>query len=90
MQTKYGTTGWRKDEHNTTETVSNAIPVEMQCETTYSEKMIKDVCKELQLDSKYGGCGPIAIIGMADFFAGYLGYTEIINNPDDLNQWNKL
>lgn len=90
LQTKYGTTGWRKSEHNTTETVSNAIPVEMQYATTYSEKMIKDVCKELNLKSSYGGCGPIAMIGMADFFARYLGYTEIINNPDDLGQQKEL
>ena len=33
----------------------------------------------------YGGCGPIAIIGMLDYFSRYLGYNEIINDPANKN-----
>ena len=90
LQKKYGTTEWTEGKHNTTETVSNAIPIEMQMTNKYKDTVIQAICKELGLKSTYGGCGPIAMIGMADFFARYLGYTEIIQNPDDLEQQKEL
>ncbi len=37
--------------HNTTETVSNAKPIEMQCTNLYEESVIKALCKELGLKS---------------------------------------
>lgn len=35
--------------------------------------------------STYGGCGPIAMIGICDYLSAVLGYTEIISNPYDYN-----
>ncbi len=90
LQKKYGTTDWRIGKNNTTKTVSNAIPIEVQYTNLYEKPVIESICKELELKTKYGGCGPIAMIGMADFFARYLGYNEIIRNPDDLEQQKVL
>lgn len=90
LKNKYGTQNWNKGEHNTTEIVSNGIPIEMQGENHYEESVIKEICSELGLKTTYGGCGPIAMIGMADFFARYLGYTEIIENPNDVEQQKEL
>lgn len=88
LQNKYGTNRWVRGKHNTTSTVSNGIPIEMQYTNQYDT--IKAICQELQLKTKYGGCGPIAMIGMADFFSRYYGYKEIINNPDDGEQQKEL
>lgn len=35
--------------------------------------------------STYGGCGPIAMIGICDYLSAVLGYTEILSNPYDYN-----
>ncbi|MEI3528059.1 MAG: hypothetical protein V8R15_08745 [Bacilli bacterium] len=78
LQSKYGTQEWYREEYNTTEKVLNVKPIEMQGENHYEESVIKSLCSELGLKSTYGGCGPIAMIGMADFFARCFGYDEII------------
>lgn len=31
----------------------------------------------------YGGCGPIAVMGVFDYFARYLGYSSLLPNPND-------
>lgn len=84
LKQKYGTNDWTKGKHNTTETISRGIPIEMQNTSQYD--MIGRICEDpnMDLDSSYGGCGPIAMIGMADFFSRIYGYKEIINNPDNL------
>ena len=33
--------------------------------------------------TSYGGCGPIAAIGILDYFARYMGYNEIMENSTD-------
>lgn len=65
LSKKYGTTDWSIGKNNTTKTVSNAIPIEMQYTNLYEKPVIKSICKELGLKTEYGGCGPIAMIGMA-------------------------
>ncbi len=37
----------------------------------------------VQDKTNYGGCGPIAAIGVLDYFARYLGYSEIIDDVYD-------
>ena len=37
------------------------------------------------ISSTYGGCGPIALIGMFDFLAQYRGYTNLLPNPNSFN-----
>lgn len=90
LQSKYGTQDWYREEYNTTEKVLNVKPIEMQNANLYEKAVIEGICKELGLKSTYGGCGPIAMIGMADFFARCFGYDEIIKNPDDLEQQKQL
>ena len=36
--------------------------------------------------TSYGGCGPIASMGILDYFARYLGYDEIIKEPTNSYQ----
>ena len=36
-------------------------------------------------ESTYGGCGPIAMIGIFDYLSTVLGYNKIISNPNDPN-----
>lgn len=88
LQNKYGTNTWTRGKHNTTTIVANGIPIEMQNTNQYDT--IEAICQELNLKTTYGGCGPIAMIGMADFFSRFYGYTGIINNPDDVEQQKDL
>ena len=90
LQSKYGTQDWYREEYNTTEKVLHVKPIEMQNANLYEKAIIEGICKELNLKSTYGGCGPIAMIGMADFFARCFGYDEIIKNPDDVEQQKEL
>lgn len=90
LKATYGTQNWYRKEYNTTEKVLNVKPIEMQDENLYEKAVIEGICKELGLKSTYGGCGPIAMIGMADFFARCFGYDEIIKNPNDLEQQKQL
>ena len=90
LKATYGTQDWYRKEYNTTEKVLNVKPIEMQDTNLYEKAVIEEICKELKLKSSYGGCGPIAMIGMADFFARCFGYDEIIKNPDDLEQQKQL
>lgn len=39
----------------------------------------------LDLPSSYGGCGPIAMIGIVDYLYNCLGYDEIVQNSVDPN-----
>ena len=33
------------------------------------------------IESSYGGCGPLAMIGILDYFSRFRGYTSIIEDP---------
>lgn len=39
--------------------------------------------RDFTITSDYGGCGPIAVIGILDYFARAYGYKEIMNDPND-------
>ncbi len=78
---------WIKNEEKSAETmdVSNAIPVEMQSEGFYSDSELNQaiLLAEVSDETSYGGCGPIAMIGILDYFSRYLGYDELIQDPTD-------
>lgn len=82
METKYGTTEWYQGKNNTTRTVLNGIPVQMNG-VLFPGDVLNRAKIAAKKDTTYLGCGPIVMIGMADFFARYLGYTEISVNPYD-------
>ncbi len=81
---------WHRNDgksHDTSE-VSNAIPIEMKTIGGYSVAELNQAIIQagVQNETDYGGCGPIAIIGMLDYFARYLGYSEIIGDPTSAAQ----
>lgn len=76
---------WFQDKNNSgsTSDVSNHIPIEMKRYDSFPEADILDAIEVAGVQDKtnYGGCGPIAAIGVLDYFARYLGYGEIIDDP---------
>lgn len=87
LSENYPSYAWWKDSENSASTadVSNAIPVKMRSESGYPDTDIEQALKNTGLYEKtsYGGCGPIAALGILDYFGRYLGYHEIIEPPID-------
>lgn len=63
--------------------VSGYIPIEMQGydSSFFPKSDILTAIETSGVDSSYGGCGPIAMMGIFDYFSRYKGYTSIINDP---------
>lgn len=74
---------WRKVSSNSTLNVSGTEPLNIQRDPKFPESEILTAVKESVTKSKYGGCGPIAMIGILDYFARYRNYTSIMNNPEN-------
>lgn len=75
---------WIRDDEQCalTSDVSNSIPIEMQSsDFTTSDIERAIIAAGAEDDTSYGGCGPIASLGIMDYFARYLGYDEIIEDP---------
>ena len=81
---------WGKEKKALTSDVSNAIPVEMFTESNPAENILP-LYDSLEVEqalvntgtnayTSYGGCGPIAITGIIDYFSRYLGFNEISDN----------
>ncbi len=67
-----------------TNRVSGYEPIEMKrFYYTRSELNQAIAMAGVQDKTDYGGCGPIAAIGVLDYFARYLGYSEIIDDAND-------
>jgi hypothetical protein len=67
-------------------------PVEMGGSTSQPYTRMSTIGEELHqaklasgIVSTYGGCGPLALIGMFDFLATYRGYSNLLPNPEDFN-----
>ncbi len=80
---------WYKEDGNTTRTVSNAIPINV-CGNSFPKSEILIAITNTGVPSDYGGCGPIAMMGIMDYFSRYLGYTEYINDPTTSSDRIKL
>ncbi|MCR5565180.1 MAG: hypothetical protein K6F59_05265 [Gammaproteobacteria bacterium] len=78
---------WYMNIRRKTSNSSNAIPIEV-CSDSFPTYIIQNALNVVDSASTYGGCGPIAMIGILDYFARYLDYDEIMENPN-LND-NKL
>lgn len=72
---------WSSSGVHKTNQISNGIPVSVYGNTFYDEYEIREAIRESGIPSLYGGCGPIALIGILDYFSRTLGYSEIIDNP---------
>ena len=68
------------EEHLTSD-ASGGIPIEVQS-TAFSSDIILGEIEEIGFPSTYGGCGPIAMMGIFDYFARYLNFTQIESNPN--------
>ena len=83
---KYPNYAWERidDECSITSNVSNHIPINVKIDAYLTAEINQAiVLAGVQDKTNYGGCGPIAAIGMLDYFARYLGYDEIIDDPTD-------
>ena len=86
LNNSYSEYYWIKDNNSCglTSNVSNNIPIEMQS-SDFPESDIQRAIQVANVSNytSYGGCGPIAAMGVLDYFARYLGYNEIISDPTD-------
>lgn len=80
MSSKYSDYYWYKDSGKTTKGISNRTPINVGG-SSFPELEILAAIKNTNVPSTYGGCGPIAMIGVMDYFSRYLGYDEYISNP---------
>ncbi len=80
---------WQRSEAFSRQTsdISNSTPVEMKG-AMFPRADIQQAISVAGVGNKtnYGGCGPIAVMGILDYYARYLGYTEIIDDPTDSNK----
>lgn len=71
--------------------MSGECPVDMQaynsdfpeCDVLEGLRQAKE--ENFMIETEYGGCGPIAVIGELDYLARAFGYKEIMNNPQNSN-----
>jgi hypothetical protein len=80
---------WIRDTNNCclTSEVSSAIPVEMQSDYFPTSDINQAITiANVGNYTSYGGCGPIAAMGIFDYFSRYLGYSELINDPTNTYQ----
>lgn len=89
LNENYSEYEWRidVDKSAVTSDVSNCIPIDMKTGYFPNDDIMQAI-KNAHLEDKtsYGGCAPIAALGIMDYFARYLGYEEIIKNPDSSNE----
>jgi len=73
----------------TTEDVSSGEPIEMQG-PKFPVHEIETAINNTHTVSSYGGCGPIAMMGVLDYFSRTLSYTSIIEDPTNSEQRVRL
>ncbi len=81
LNNEYPDYNWVLKESRNVKNASRNIPINMNG-SIYNEKEIKDAVHQSAIDSEYGGCGPIAITGILDYFSRFYNFNNIINNPN--------
>ena len=66
-------------------TGQNPININVAASDRFKKDEILEALSNSSSESTYGGCGPIAMIGIFDYLSTVLGYNEIISNPNDPN-----
>lgn len=85
LEDKYPDYAWNKiDEKNISDVSGNEI-VCIQYDGTFPYSDVMSGLAQSNSQSTYGGCGPIAMIGVFDYFARHLGYDEIMQDPTSEN-----
>ena len=82
LQTNYPDYRWRQQSVFSTMRISGNIPINVQG-SSFPKSNVITAIQNTGIASSYGGCGPIAMMGILDYFARYLGYSEITDNPAD-------
>lgn len=79
----YMSTNWRMTNSKSTIDVNGFAPVEIKGSDSdlFPTKDIDTAIQTSGIESSYGGCGPLAMIGILDYFARFRGYTSIMENP---------
>lgn len=90
LNTEYSSYYWIKDlnRSNYTNVITDAIPIEMQLDPIFPKTEIIDAVQNSTAANytNYGGCGPIAIIGILDYFNRYfVGFSEYLPSPYSSN-----
>ncbi len=80
LNDNYSDYTWYQDKICSTKMISNEIPINVQG-YLFPEDDVQQAIVNTGIRSSYGGCGPIAMLGILDYFARYLGYDEIIDDP---------
>lgn len=62
--------------------VSGHQPVSIGSDSFPESDVVSALAGTTVENSTYGGCGPRAIIGILDYYARYLGYSEFMANPN--------
>ena len=77
LSTEYSDYTWSSSTFRKTNLVSNGNPVNVGG-NEFPQWNVESGLSQSTSGSSYGGCGPIALIGVLDYFGRYLGYNEII------------
>lgn len=76
----YKSSQWQIIQTKSTEDVHGFKPIEMKG-ASFPEEDILSAIETSGSKSTYGGCGPIAMMGIMDFYARYFDYTTIMKDP---------
>ena len=80
---------WVLTEGYNVKNATGNIPLNVQGSLfPYSD--IIEAVNESSIESAYGGCGPIALIGIIDYYSRYLNYSEFIAKPEKSSDRIKL
>lgn len=84
-QKYYNSTSWNMTIEENIANISGFSPIEMKGSDPnfFPTSDIQTAIQTSGVASSYGGCGPIAMMGIFDYFSRYLGYTSIIDDPTD-------
>ncbi len=85
----YGSHDWVMDKNNSKSLldVTGYVPIEMQGDNFPREDVLTAVDTSGSASS-YGGCGPIAMMGILDYYARYRGYTTFMEDPN--NKYDRI
>lgn len=82
-----GVSNWRQVANQSANVadLSNAIPIEMLCYDGFkTEEVLEGLAASNQRDlTSYGGCGPIATMGIIDYFTRSAGFAGLMGDPDN-------
>lgn len=82
-----GVSNWRKvaDQSANVADLSNAIPIEMGAVGGFTTtEILEGLANSSKKDiTSYGGCGPIATMGIIDYFTRSAGFAGLMGDPDN-------